>query len=265
MGNRVCFVVDESQVCHVLKNLNMYDSADATYSEAIEKVMLSNGYFAPLKLLYREVWKYKDKSRIVGLTPDYTIQEKVQRDKRFVRIGLGVYALTEYLDKLPKIVEPKTEIEKIARKHAEIQGMLLEIGNFKLEVESTYTNDKKFVFQNKTLGSLATLGGVPAFTYEKIVKESASFADVIWFNNRGFPHKIFEVEHSTDFRDAFIKFMELQDFITEFYCVSSEGRRIKFERERSKTAFKPIDSRLKFLTYEEVENDYQNILRKTYI
>jgi len=246
-----------------LNNFNMHKNNDTTYSEAIEKVMINNGYFAPLKLLYREIWKYKDKSRIVGLTPDYTIQERVQRDKRFTRIGLGVYALTEYLNELPKVIEPKTEVEKTVRKHAEVQGMLLEIGNFKSG--DTYTNDKKFVFQNKTLGSLATLNMVPAFTYEKIVKESASFADVIWFNDRGFPHKIFEVEHSTDFRDAFIKFMELQDFITEFYCVSSEDRRIKFERERGKTAFKPIDNRLKFLTYEEVENDYQNILRKTYI
>ena len=59
--------------------------------------------------------------------------------------------------------------------------------------------------------------------------------------------------------------MELQDFISEFYCVSSEDRKTKFEREKSKTAFKPINDRLKFLTYEQVENDYQNILKKTYI
>lgn len=238
---------------------------DVTYSEAIEKVMMHNGYFAPLKLLYKNIWKYKDKTKIVGKTPDYTIQERVQRDKRFTRIGLGVYALTNYLDKLPTIIEPKSEAEKTDRKHAEIQGMLLEIGNLKSEVKETYTNDKKWIFQNKTLGSLATLDMVPVFTYEKIVKDSVSFADVIWFNERGFPYKIFEVEHSTDFRDAFIKFMELQDFITEFYCVSDKDRRIKFEKEKNKTAFKPIDTRLKFLTYDEVENDYQSILRKTYI
>jgi len=243
----------------------MYNDNDTTYSEAIEKVMLNNGYFAPLKLLYREIWKYKDRSTIIGKTPDYNDMERVQRDESFTRIGLEAYALTEYLDKLPKQIEPKNETENRNLKHAEMQGMLLEIGNIKPEVEDTYTNDKKWVFQNKTLGSLATLDMVPAFTYERIIKESASFADVIWFNDRGFPHKIFEVEHSTDFRDAFIKFMELQDFITEFYCVASEDRRIKFDREKSKTAFKSIDNRLKFLTYEEVENDYQNILKKTYI
>jgi len=243
----------------------MRKNSDITYSEAIERVMIDNGYFAPLKLLYRDIWRYKDRSSIIGKTPNYTIQERVQRDKRFVRIGLGVYALVEYLDRLPRSIEPRNKIEIIDRKHAEVQGMLLEIGNFKKEVEDTYTNDKKWVFQNKTLGSLATLDIVPSFTYEKIIKESVNFADVIWFNDRGFPYKIFEVEHSTDFRDAFVKFMELQDFITEFYCVSLEDRRGKFDREKSKNAFKTIGDRLKFLTYDEVKNDYQNILRKNYI
>jgi len=241
----------------------MLDDNDITYSEAIEQVMLHNGYFAPLKLLYRGIWKYKDKSKIVGKTPDYTIQERVQRDERFTRIGLGVYALTAYLNKLPEEIEPKTKEEKKERMHANIQGMLLEVGNYR-DFE-TYTNDKKWAFQNKTLGSLATLQAVPIFTYEPIIKSSVTFADVIWFNNRGFPDSIFEVEQSTDFRDAFVKFMELQDFITKFYCVSSEDRKVKFEKEKTKVAFKPVISRINFLTYSQVESDYKNILQKNYI
>ena len=39
---------------------------DLTYSEAIEQVMLHNKYFAPLKLIYKEIWKYKDKSKVSG-------------------------------------------------------------------------------------------------------------------------------------------------------------------------------------------------------
>ena len=151
-------------------------SNNVTYSDAIEKVMVNNGYFAPLKLLYRDIWNYKDKSTIVGKTPEYTIQERVQRDKRFTRIGLGVYALTEHLNKLPEQIEPKDEKDKTTIKHAEIQGMLLEIGNFKPEVGDTYTNDKKWIFQNKTLGSLATLDTVPAFTYERFINIAGNSA-----------------------------------------------------------------------------------------
>ena len=43
--------------------------------------------------------------------------------------------------------------------------------------------------------------------------------------------KIFEVEQSTDFRDAFIKFMELQDFKTGIYCVAKDDRKRKFESD----------------------------------
>lgn len=235
-----------------------------TYSDAIEQVLLNNGYVAPLKLIYKEVWKYKDVEKINGKTPNATIQAIVQRDKRFTKIGLGVYALTNYLDKLPKLGEIKNEKEKIERKHVAVQGMLLEIGNHLKEVAETYTNDRNCVFEQKRLGALATLDSVPMFTYEHIIKDSVTFADVIWFNERNFPKKIFEVEHSTDFRDAFVKFMELQDFRTEFCCISDETRRSKFEKEKGKFAFKPIADRISFLTYEQVENDYKVALSKLY-
>lgn len=241
---------------------------DLTYSEAIEQVMLNNGFIAPLKLLYREVWKYKDISKIKGVTPDKTIQERVQRDERFSRIGLGVYALKDKLNLLEKEPTPKTEAEKIRSRHGEMQGMLLEIGNSKKEVAETYTNDKKVVFQNKTLGNLATIPDVPMFTYRKIVEKSARFADVIWFRgeaDRLFPSHVFEVENSTDFRDAFLKFLEMQYFVTEFICVSPPERKPKFEVERDRTAFRPIRDRIRFLSYDQVVSDYNVSLSKTYI
>lgn len=241
----------------------MQTHKDLTYSDAIEQVMLNNGYFAPLKLLYSGIWKYKDKSKIKGKTPDYTIQERVQRDTRFTRIGLGVYALTEFLNQLPKENKPRTIKQKQEKTHAVMQGMLIETGNY--WNFDTYTNDKKWVFQNKALGSLSTLKTVPIFTYERIIKQSVSFADVIWFNSRGFPEKMFEIETTTDFRAALIKFMELQDFQTEFCCVSSPEREDKFYRELEKTAFRPISKRIRFLTYDKIENDYQNTLRTNYI
>ncbi len=239
---------------------------DLTYSEAIERVMLENGYLAPLKLLYKGIWKFKDKSKVKGKTPDFTIMERVQRDSRFTKIGLGVYALTNYLGKLNS--ESKSSLKnqsKEDRLHAKVQGMLIEIGNSKKDVEHTYTNDKKWVFENKTLGSLATLKDVPLFTYQNIIKDSVRYADVIWFNKRGFPSKVFEVEESTDFRDAFIKFSELQDFTTIFCCVSEEKRRDKFSKEINKTAFNPIKERCQFFSYEQVENDYKIALSKTFL
>lgn len=90
-----------------------------TFSEAIEQVMLDNNYFAPLKLIYKEFPKYRP---FTGKTPLNTIQERVQRDERFTRIGLGVYALTEYLDKIKKPGEPRKKKEKIEFNHTRISG-----------------------------------------------------------------------------------------------------------------------------------------------
>ena len=239
---------------------------DSTYSDAIERVMIKNGYFAPLKLIYKEIWNYKDLSKIKGKTPNFTIQERVQRDPRFIRIGLGVYALKEHLDKLPKEIEkPKNLLQKKERNHARIQGMLLEIGNNKDDVGDTYTNDKKWIFQNKPLHNLSTLKAIPPFTYNKIIDETVRFFDVIWFNKRGFPFKIFEVEESTDFRDAFVKFIELQDFTAKFYCVSDESRKPKFEKEINKIAFQLIKRRCEFVNYAKIENDYNLSLKKAYL
>lgn len=54
-----------------------------TFSDAIEQVMLENNFYAPLALIYKEFENYRQKT---GKTPDKTIQERVQRDKRFTKI-----------------------------------------------------------------------------------------------------------------------------------------------------------------------------------
>ncbi len=177
----------------------------------------------------------------------------MQRDKRFTRIGLGVYALTEYLEKLPRVIEPKTQLEKISYKHAEIQGMIIEIGNMK--GFDTYTPDRSKIFMNKELGNIVTFKECLYFTYEKIV-QSIKFCDVIWFNLRGFPEKLFEIEDSTDFRGSLVKFTELQDFRTSFNLVASSQRKRKYEREIAKSAFKNIADRCRFVDYAEIEKYY---------
>lgn len=70
---------------------------DLTYSEAIEKVILDNDGYASLKYIYENLEKYRRKT---GETPDKTIQAIVQRDNRFTRIAKGVYALTDFVNKL---------------------------------------------------------------------------------------------------------------------------------------------------------------------
>ena len=94
-----------------------------TYSEAIEKVLIDNGGYAPLKYIYENIEKYRNKT---GLTPDNTIQERVQRDNRFTRIAKGIYALTDFVnglensgDKYIELTDTEVVIKKIKREETE--------------------------------------------------------------------------------------------------------------------------------------------------
>lgn len=225
-----------------------------TFSDAIEQVMLENNFYAPLALIYEEFENYRQKT---GKTPDKTIQERVQRDKRFTKIWYWVYALTKYLDQLPKEKVPTNETEKKERQHTRIQWMLIEIGN--MNGFDTYTPDKNGIFENKEIWRLTTVKTVPPFTYPSIIANSIQFVDVIWFNKRWFPVKLIEVENSTDFRAGFIKMNEIQDFRSDFLFIAPETRRSKFEIERWKSAFSNIKDRCIFETYEFVEKRYAHL------
>jgi len=226
-----------------------------TFSEAIEKVMLNNGYLASLQLIYKEFPKYRP---LTGQTPFNTIQERVQRDNRFTRIGLGLYALTEFLHKIQKPELPKNKKEKVEFHHSRIQGILLEIGE--MQQYGTYTPDKKNNFDGKSLGLIASIKECPQFTFSNIIRQTVRFIDVIWFNQRQFPYRVFEIENSTDFRSALTKFSELQDFTTEFFIVSPQERQQKYETEVKKRAFEPIAKRCKFRSYKKVEEYYERLL-----
>lgn len=233
-----------------------------TFSDAIEKVMRNNEYYASLQLIYKKFEKYRPFS---GQTPLKTIQERVQRDPRFTRIGLGVYALTEYLDTLLHSIKPKTFTEKRNYTHTKMEGILIEVGN--MDGFNTYTPDQSKIFENKQLRNLVSLKKVPCFTYENII-DSIKYIDVIWFNERGFPEKTFEIEDSTDFRNALVKFTELQDFKITFHLISAPERKIKYEREIAKSAFQNIFDRCSFVSFDEIERlydarlDYHNIKKR---
>jgi len=228
-----------------------------TWSEAIEQVMLKNSYFAPLKLLHEEAPKLKS---FYGKTPHKTINERVQRDDRFTRIVPGVWALSNSLDKLPDYLSPKVEKSEEDRQkitHSSIQGMLIEIGN--IREYQTYTPDKNSLFLMNKLCELTSLQEIPKFSYDHII-QSAKYIDVIWFNSRLFPSYIIEVEHSTNFRNSLIKFVELQDFQTKMMITAPQNRFERYRDEINKAAFTDISKRVNFISYEKLETVYNNQL-----
>ncbi len=65
-----------------------------------------------------------------------------------------------------------------------------------------------------------------------------------------------EVEHSTNFRNSFLKFLELQDFATKMTIVATQERRAQFNREIAQATFCPINKRVNFINYSDVEKIY---------
>lgn len=223
--------------------------------EAVIKVMVENGGFATLSYLYENtlkvpavIWKTK--------TPFATIRRIVQDNRFFFKIKPGLWALKTYRNKLPgdilSLIEEDKKIEQEGKfTHSYYQGMIVEIGNIKGFKTYVPLQDKNKKFLDKPLKDLVSLDDIFKFTYEDVIQKVQSI-DVFWFNERKFPAHIFEIEHSTEFRNALLKFVELQDFNVHLYIVSYKERQGEFLSKIKFTGFKPIEEKTRFISYDEV-------------
>ena len=149
------------------------------------------------------------------------------------------------------IEEDKTTEKGGMFTHSYYQGLIVEIGNIKGFKTYVPSQDKNKIFLNKPLKEMANLDNILKFTYEDIVQKVRSI-DVFWFNEREFPAHIFEIEHTTDFKNSLLKFLELQDFNIQMCIVAHKLRREEFKSKINFSGFKPIKERIRFITYEDV-------------
>lgn len=87
----------------------MPELKEPTWSDAVERAIIQLGYFATLKQIYDVAPLFK---KFEGLTPHKTINERVQRDKRFYKILPGLYGLVNHLDKIPLEYQPNDFLDK---------------------------------------------------------------------------------------------------------------------------------------------------------
>lgn len=224
-----------------------------TWSDAIEEVIRQNDNVATLKLMHQKAPElYAQHNEIKGLTPHKTIDERVQRDKRFHKLVPGLYTLVSTLDNLPAELNPKTQTpeQRETLTHISMQALLLQLGQF--YKYQTYTPDRIKKYVNQKLEDFASLSEFPKFTYDRIVTRTRNI-DVSWFNERGFPSRVFEVENSTDMKNGLSKFMELVDFKTSMFIVAPSKRENEFRNILEQPTFKPIEKQVQFWNYEKVE------------
>lgn len=227
-----------------------------TKIEAIQKVMEDNQGTASLDYIYANIEKYYPTAKLsreweAGIRG--VLYREIRNNRRFKRIGLSIYALKEYQE------ETKPEKEDLIRMHSYIEGICLEIGNFKKF--HTYTADPSAQYRdNIQLNSIATLQDIPLFSYDEIIQESKRI-DVMWFNKKGlqFPQKVFEVVDSIGtLNGAFNRCWQLQSFNVDFFIVAPEKHRNKFEKTIQLEIYNDGGERFKFINYEEIIELYEN-------
>ena len=228
--------------------------------EAVIQVMEENGGFATLGHLYQNVlklsgceWKTK--------TPFASMRRIVQDERFFFKIRPGLWALNTWRERLPAEMKPsrKRTIEQDVFTHSYYQGLVVQIGNLKrLETFVPAQDKNKLFLGSQKLGSLASLSAIHPFSYPDIVRRAGTI-DVVWFNERRMPCSVFEVEHSTNIRDSFVKFVELQDFRTDLYIVADDVRRRQFRDTVELSAFRAVRDYVRFMSYEDVSDYHTNI------
>ena len=221
--------------------------------ETVIKVMEGNGGFATLGYLYQNVlkdsnckWKTK--------TPFASIRRIVQDERFFFKIKPGLWALKTHKDEVLKqlsIDDKSSTKQKEEFDHTYYQGLLVEIGNIKGFTTFVPNQDKNKMFLNKPLKELTHLEEIHPFTYPELVQKARTI-DVIWFNERKFPFSLFEVEHTTSIYNSLLKFIEFQDFNSNFYIASIKNRKEEFDQKINATAFKDIRTKIKFIDYENI-------------
>jgi len=158
----------------------------------------------------------------------------------------GEYSLPEDGHIPPRVEE---------RNHWYYQGLLVELGkarNYKTYVPA---QDKNRTFGNQKLGDVCDTTRLPNFGYQNFMRRART-VDVIWFNRRGMPAKMFEVEMSTDMLNSLSKFNELRDFYTHLKIVAPATRQNHFVDRIGMDTFHEIRGRVEFMGIDELEKRY---------
>lgn len=227
-----------------------------TKVEAIQKIMEDNNGTASLNVIYQNIEKYyptvKNSAEWEAGVRGVLYRE-IRNNRRFKKIGLSIYALNDYTE------DQKPQKDDLVRMHSYIEGICIEIGNFKNF--RTFTADPSADYRdNLKLNNLITVNDIPAFSYPEIIQETKRM-DVIWFNKKGlsFPQKVFEVVDSIGtLNGAFNRCLQLKNFRTEFFIVAPERHRNKFIQTMNLESYRLSNDRFKFINYDEILELYDN-------
>lgn len=235
-----------------------------TQHEAVLKTLERLGGLATLGQLYQEVFKLREcvwRTR----TPFASVRRIVQLHPDIYKIKPGLYGLkSRRAEHEARGMVASETGEKPGKRertfdHSYYQGLLLLLGKLRGFDCWAPNQDKNKRFLDTPLGQLRTMDHLPAFSYDRLVKRSAT-VDVIWFNRRGMPASFFEVEQLGDMQNSLLKFADLQDFHAKMFIVADEKRASEFDNKMRYAAFSSLRERVSFLPHARVVKLYESEL-----
>jgi hypothetical protein len=135
--------------------------------------------------------------------------------------------------------------------HANLQGMLIEIGNGR--GLQTYCPNKSPTFRGRPLGGLTTLADLP--TFPELNSGIIRQIDVIWLD-KSFPVHAFEVELSTGIWSGLVRLAELRRLNTTLHVVTESDER-GFRRRVAGEVFREILDRCHHASAAQIRELYQ--------
>ena len=151
-------------------------------------------------------------------------------------------------------VAPEVPLKITIGSHESAEYYLLELG--RMLGYYTYTVDRSKKFKNYMLGDVAILKELPSFAGERDLN-SARQIDVIWFGEDEDPKMCFEVEHTTGIVHGLNRLAQLKHLFVDFFIISSEDRRNKFEIEMNKFPYRSMRERYHFISYDELTKFFE--------
>lgn len=165
--------------------------------------------------------------------------------------------------------EPQTQLNiKVARRHAQIQIALVEIGKqlgFRTWIAQ---NDRGIIYNNKTIAEMDSV--IARLEDEQLVsayadaQRAAKLIDCVWFKNGTLMPAVIEVEHSTGVRSGLTRMKTFYDaiprFPTRWVIAAPDEDREKVLRECNTPQFRELNPL--FFPYSAIEELYSLCQRR---
>jgi hypothetical protein len=161
----------------------------------------------------------------------------------------------ELLSSKPEWKRQEIGPKPIRAAHADLQGMLIEVGNRR--GLQTYCPNKSPRFKSKRLGDLATLDNLPKFPglNNSIIRQ----IDVVWVD-KSFPVHAFEVELTTGIWSGLVRLAELRRLNTVLHIVTDSDEE-GFRRKVAGDIFREILNRCHHASAAEVRDLFETETR----